>query len=203
MSNVHCRLTVIHFVRHGEVDNPKNVRYGRLPNYHLSHLGRQEIEQTAHILTRFPVSIVYTSPMERTQQTATILAMAHPHVPIVVDDRLNENKTASKFEGKSRNLIFEYPSQETSDAETKLEVIDRMLNFSRFASVNHPGEQIVAVSHGDPIGLLYHWVMFGDNSCSNRYRYPGYGSVWSFYWTKHQCQQAILTTISQHGTTRQ
>ena len=32
--------TVVHLLRHGEVDNPHKVLYGRLPDYHLSALGR-------------------------------------------------------------------------------------------------------------------------------------------------------------------
>ena len=33
--------TTVHLLRHGEVDNPKGVLYGRLPDYHLSELGVQ------------------------------------------------------------------------------------------------------------------------------------------------------------------
>lgn len=35
-------LTVVHVMRHGEVENPTGVLYGRLPGYHLSELGRQK-----------------------------------------------------------------------------------------------------------------------------------------------------------------
>jgi len=33
--------TVVHVVRHGEVENPKKILYGRLPGYRLSELGVQ------------------------------------------------------------------------------------------------------------------------------------------------------------------
>ncbi|MDP9227152.1 MAG: histidine phosphatase family protein, partial [Actinomycetota bacterium] len=32
----------IHLVRHGQVENPKGVIYGRLPGFHLSERGLQE-----------------------------------------------------------------------------------------------------------------------------------------------------------------
>jgi broad specificity phosphatase PhoE len=32
---------LIHLVRHGEVFNPTGVLYGRLPEFHLSELGRR------------------------------------------------------------------------------------------------------------------------------------------------------------------
>ena len=34
--------TVIHLVRHGQVENPRRVLYGRLPGYHLSLRGRAQ-----------------------------------------------------------------------------------------------------------------------------------------------------------------
>ena len=37
----------VHLVRHGEVDNPGKVLYGRLPGYHLSALGRQMADRVA------------------------------------------------------------------------------------------------------------------------------------------------------------
>src|SRR5665647_2519335 len=40
--------TVVHLMRHGEVHNPTGVLYGRLPDFHLSDLGREmEIGQPA------------------------------------------------------------------------------------------------------------------------------------------------------------
>ena len=32
--------TVVHLVRHGEVENPQRVLYGRIPGFHLSAEGR-------------------------------------------------------------------------------------------------------------------------------------------------------------------
>ena len=39
--------TTVHLLRHGEVDNPAGILYGRLPGYHLSELGRQMAERIA------------------------------------------------------------------------------------------------------------------------------------------------------------
>ena len=43
-------LTTIHLMRHGEVDNPDGVLYGRLPGYHLTDLGRQMAQMSAEYL---------------------------------------------------------------------------------------------------------------------------------------------------------
>ncbi|MFQ9337269.1 MAG: histidine phosphatase family protein, partial [Varibaculum sp.] len=43
-------LTTIHLMRHGEVDNPDGVLYGRLPGYHLTDLGKQMAQMSAEYL---------------------------------------------------------------------------------------------------------------------------------------------------------
>ena len=42
--------TIVHLLRHGEVHNPDGVLYGRLPDFHLSDLGRQMAERAAETL---------------------------------------------------------------------------------------------------------------------------------------------------------
>ena len=42
--------TVVHLVRHGEVHNPDRVLYGRLPEFHLSALGR-ELDSLADVIS--------------------------------------------------------------------------------------------------------------------------------------------------------
>ena len=39
--------TVVHLMRHGEVHNPTGVLYGRIPDFHLSELGRTMAERVA------------------------------------------------------------------------------------------------------------------------------------------------------------
>ena len=39
--------TTIHFVRHGKVYNPDHLLYERLPDFHLSDLGRRMAQATA------------------------------------------------------------------------------------------------------------------------------------------------------------
>ncbi len=195
--------TVIHFIRHGQVENPTHVRYGRLPGFHLSSDGREQIEQTAHYLTRFPVRAMYASPLERAQQTVTLLALAHPMALIKSDVRLLENKTSPEFEGKSRHLAFTYPLVSTPDSETTMEIIDRLLDFCRSVVAEHAGQHVVAVSHGDPIGLLYHWLQFGLSDKPGEHIYPGYGSDWQFVWTGHTCQSVISTFFHRDGQLRQ
>ena len=44
------RVTVLHLVRHGQVDNPQKIVYGRQRGWRLSDRGRQEAEAVARHL---------------------------------------------------------------------------------------------------------------------------------------------------------
>lgn len=97
--------TVVHLVRHGEVENPRKVLYGRLPDYHLSQRGRQMADRIRdHFLGELlgdgidpRVARIVASPLERAQETASPLAEALG-LEVDVDGRLIE--AANVFEGK-------------------------------------------------------------------------------------------------------
>ena len=89
--------TVVHLLRHGEVDNPTKVLYGRLPGFRLSALGEQMAAMAAKAVAGRDITYVMSSPLERAQQTAEPFA-AQFGLPIEVDDRLIES--ANFFEGK-------------------------------------------------------------------------------------------------------
>jgi broad specificity phosphatase PhoE len=82
--------TVVHLLRHGEVDNPHGIIYGRLPNYHLSANGQAMAQAAADYFAERAVVALFCSPLERAQETARPLA-ARLGLPIVTDDRLIES----------------------------------------------------------------------------------------------------------------
>lgn len=147
-------MTTIHFIRHGEVENPDNLYYGRLPGFPINEDGRKCIEYTARQLKRYPIVHVYHSPLLRTTQTAEIIAQAFG-CPMTTDERIIE--IATYFEGKVRGFhsrVLEYPEEKSGYAETMTEIYDRMADFVRDVAQKHPDQQIVAVGHGGPIRLL-------------------------------------------------
>jgi broad specificity phosphatase PhoE len=88
--------TVIHLLRHGEVENPDHIVYGRLPGYHLSANGRLMAEAAADFFSERAVVALFCSPLERAQETALPIA-ERLGLPIVTDDRLIESW--NHFEG--------------------------------------------------------------------------------------------------------
>jgi broad specificity phosphatase PhoE len=95
-------MTVIHLVRHGEVENPKGVIYGRLPGYHLSERGLQEARGAAEHLAEREIGAVWSSPLERARQTADAIAAPHG-LEVVVDARITESHTT--LEGVTGDLV--------------------------------------------------------------------------------------------------
>ena len=97
-------LATVHLVRHGEVHNPEGVLYGRLPEFHLSELGRRMADQmAAHFEKRRSdgANIVYlaASPLVRAQETAQPLGTALG-LPVHTEERILEAE--NRFEGMSR-----------------------------------------------------------------------------------------------------
>ena len=64
----------MHVLRHGEVFNPSKILYGRLPDFHLSELGKQMAKADAQALSGRDVTYVVASPLERAQETAEPIA---------------------------------------------------------------------------------------------------------------------------------
>ena len=91
----------VHLLRHGEVHNPEGVLYGRLPEFHLSELGREMARTLAeHFSERAAqgARIVHlgASPLTRAQETAQPIADALG-LEIATDARIIEAENC--FEG--------------------------------------------------------------------------------------------------------
>ena len=92
------QTTVVHLLRHGEVHNPDGILYGRLPDYHLSDIGRQMAERVATTVKDRDITHLVASPLERAQETAQPSAEALG-LEIVTDERVIE--AANQFEGQA------------------------------------------------------------------------------------------------------
>ncbi len=89
----------IHLVRHGEVFNPDEVLYGRLPNFGLSELGHRFAKAAADDLVarRRTVAALYTSPLQRARESGQPIAEAFELTPSI-EERIIEPTNA--FEGR-------------------------------------------------------------------------------------------------------
>lgn len=147
--------TTIYLVRHGDVHNPEQVLYERLPGFRLSELGRQQASLLGKFLSSKAISTMYASPLERTRETAGILASYHQNLPVFFDERIIEVSTPArgrKMEELARGGWNFYKKEHIENGGERLsDIWRRMQNFFNEALKKHQGEEIVMVSHGDPI----------------------------------------------------
>jgi len=91
--------TIVHVCRHGQVENPDHILYGRAEGFRLSALGQRMAERLGEFFAGVGVQHLRTSPLERATQTIAPVAAAFPDVEVVVDHRLIE--AANTLEGRS------------------------------------------------------------------------------------------------------
>lgn len=100
-------ITDFYLIRHGSTEHIGNVLSGRMPGVMLSEDGQTE----ADILAGFNLRVQYLlcSPLERTVQTAEIIAQANsPAVQVQVDAAFNEIDFG-EWTGKSFKTLEDRP----------------------------------------------------------------------------------------------
>lgn len=154
--------TIIHVVRHGEVYNPGNVLYGRLPGFHLSELGVEMARLTADYLADRDVVQVLSSPLERAQETAEPIAARHG-LQVCTEPRIIES--VNKFEGlvirgkggaisDPANWLMLHNPARPSWGEPYLHIARRMVAAVGAVRATARGHEAVLVSHQLPVVTL-------------------------------------------------
>lgn len=161
--------TRLHLVRHGEVHNPRRVLYGRLPDFHLSKAGRRMAQAAADHVASLdrPVAALYSSPLERAQESAEPFAQRFDLVP-EIDIRVIE--PTNVFEGTQmrRSLLnplkwwhLRQPSLPswgepyTSIAERMLGAMNEAWDAATGSATGSAGGDVVMVSHQAPIWITH------------------------------------------------
>lgn len=159
-------VTVVHLVRHGEVDNPSGELYGRQPGFHLTDLGREMAGSVRDFFRGHDVRAVISSPLERAIETATPTAHLFD-LEISTDANLIE--AGSNFEGINVNRnrwILASPKFwpwyinpfRPSWGEPYTDIAARMTNAVRSGLAAARGGEAVLVSHQLPIWTLRSFV---------------------------------------------
>src|SRR6266700_7514412 len=101
--------TTIYLIRHGEVKNPDNIIYARLPKFDLSANGKKQAEQAAEFLKDKHIEAIYSSPLERAKQTAEIIQKELDLPEIYFSDQILEVRTS--YEGKKFSSLDKLQSE--------------------------------------------------------------------------------------------
>lgn len=170
---------VIHFVRHGDVHNPNDILYGKLPGFHLSEKGFNETEEGAAVLEEAiaaaatttgisRISSVLHSPMLRTRETAEVLTATSnrsallKEEPLLVEVYVPYNGGPKAVVAALNYDLYSH-GQEDEGYENYQDVLHRVVEFVNTlrASPIHGNTQVVAVTHGDLALTARLWAVRG------------------------------------------
>lgn len=157
-------MTTILLIRHAENDFVKTGRLaGWTPGVHLNEHGKLQAEALGQCLADVPIKQLYSSPLERTVETAQAIQQHHPHLTIQHNAEIGEVRYGD-WEGKSIaslstrkmwQVVQEYPSRAVfPNGETMRGVQTRAVNEIERLVTKHPREMVVVVSHADLIKMV-------------------------------------------------
>jgi probable phosphoglycerate mutase len=154
----------MYIVRHGATQLSAEDRFAGAVDVELSEEGKFQAGRLAERLADDSIAAVYCSPLTRTRQTAHILAMPH-HLPLIENEGLREIHHGH-WEGLRRaDVEAEFPDEYAAweedpftfapqGGEAGVNVIARALPVIRQIVLEHPGQNVLVVSHKATIRLL-------------------------------------------------
>ena len=154
-------MLTLYLVRHGEVHNPQGIIYGHLPGYGLSRKGREQLAHAAGLLeTCGPLQALYVSPLQRARESAQILGehlgLGLTTEPLIVETGV-ERYQGQPFSALPQPYMTEEPTVPGIECASSIRA--RFFSWSARMLERHAGQQIIAVSHRDPIAVsLLHWM---------------------------------------------
>jgi probable phosphoglycerate mutase len=160
-------VATIVLVRHATTAATGKRLGGWTPGVHLDEAGRGQAERTAQMLAGLQVAAVYASPLERTQDTAKIVAKPHGLRVRTRRDigEVDYGDWTDKPLGQLRKrslwpVIQHTPSRVTFPGGESIRGMQaRAVEAIESLAVDHAGETVVAVSHADVIkAVLAHFL---------------------------------------------
>lgn len=161
---------MIIFLRHAQAkNNVERVLAGRSDGIPLTDLGLQQAEKIANFLEPLKISAIYSSPIERALHTTKIVSNKL-NLQYKIDHRLTEIEMGS-FSGmlyeemfaKHGNIFLKFyqdnPLIEKNGVETFSNVKKRVLDMINYCSQKHDNENILLVTHMDPIKAMISTIL--------------------------------------------
>ena len=155
-------MTTIYLVRHGVTSHTGHKLTGWMEGVHLTEEGVQQAEATAEQLSGVEFSAIYSSPIDRTRETAEIIAARH-ELEVSITRGIGEvqygkwtNKPMKSLaKTKLWGTLQRWPSSvRFPEGESLREVQTRSVAEIERLREKHPKETICCVSHADTIKLV-------------------------------------------------
>lgn len=149
----------VYFARHGEYQNPDGVVPYRMPGFPLTELGISQANLQADKLLSLNIRDIFSSPVERCVQTASIIG-ASLHLAVNQKDLLIETGTPlqgmkkAEIASLSPDYPYDVPAHIEGGGESPEQIFSRMHEFvEKLKSMSSKSSHLI-VSHGDPITIF-------------------------------------------------
>ena len=161
---------MIIFLRHAQAENnTKRILAGRTDGVSPTKTGIQQAEQISEYLKPLDISAIYSSPIERAKHTAEIVTK-NSAIDVELDDRLTEihmgKFTRMNYDdmfAKYGNIFLKFYENDPVIAEHEVEtfpsVQKRILDMVDHVIKKHKNENVILVTHMDPIKSILANVM--------------------------------------------
>ena len=153
-------VTTLLLIRHAQARAGDSSRLG--PDTPIGELGRLQVATLASTLAAAaPPAAVYTSPLPRALQTASLLC-ERLGLEAVLDPGLTEFEMGTQeIEAilERPDLLIWHPEHRAADGETLLEFSARVAAFCDEVVERHPDERVAVVSHAGTIDATLRWAL--------------------------------------------
>jgi len=184
-------MITFYLVRHGEAEN--NVlsipnSFPEIKKYSLTEHGKKQAEEAAEFLVTVHADVLFSSPIQRTKETAEIIAKA-TELEIQFDERLREVGFGI-FDGRNIKEFFKkYLTSESrispdpaDEVESFIDMRRRLQNFLEDIKEEYAEKKVIIVSHGDPLEQLHGILTNEAPGVSATGWYPKKGSCTEVVW---------------------
>jgi probable phosphoglycerate mutase len=161
---------MIIFLRHAQAENnTKRILAGRTEGVSLTKTGIQQAERISEYLKPLDISAIYSSPIGRAKHTAEIVTK-NSAIDVELDERLTEidmgKFTRMNYDdmfAKYGNIFLKFYEDDPVIAEHEVEtfpsVQKRILDMVDHVIKKHKNENVILVTHMDPIKSMLANVM--------------------------------------------
>ena len=156
--------TRLYLVRHGATPLSAEDKFSGAENVFLSDEGRAQAERLSHRLADDKIDAIYASPLDRTLETASIIAKPHNLTPIPKEGL--QEISHGHWEGLTRKEVEdkygdEYEAWDSDpftfapkDGESGISVLARALPVIHEVVVNHKDGNVLVVSHKATLRII-------------------------------------------------
>jgi probable phosphoglycerate mutase len=184
-------MTELLFIRHGETDWNRRACFQGQIDVPLNGTGRLQAERLGARLAGEPHDLLFSSDLQRAQQTAAPLAAAWQQQPVLVPglreqgfgewEGLDFPTIQARYPQLWPQWLEHAPDFATPGGESALQFHARVLDAVKQLAEQAPGRRVAVVTHGGVLDMLWRTAqglpLVGQRACAipntglNRLRY--------------------------------